>query len=763
MLRPGKNKEHGTDKKAKAAAAARAAAARSAGGGAQKGGAATQSRRSLAERLDVAGGREGAILFGLVFLVYATTLFPTVPGGDSGELMVEAYQFGQAHPPGYPLFTLAMGLWANYLFPVGRVAWRMNVLAGLFAAGAAGAIFLAVVEAVSGGRGRRVVLQAHETAAAACAAALFAFSPLIWMYATQAEVFSLNNLFVALFLYLTIRYYARRELTTALVGALVAGMGLTNQHTLVLYLVPSILFILYFGRTQLVYTATEHTHVVDGSRSYTYRPSVRLVHLGLCFLAGLSFYAYLPWASARVTKASWGDCSNVSGFLIHLLRQEYGTFQLHADDARNEDTVERLRYYMHDLAYVQSPLALATPLLAAVGLATAAVRRLPATGALAFAYGFYMVVFHALANLPLSDPLRYGVHQRFWMQPNVLVHIWLGIGLITVARAVGQRAVVAVAAALAVAQVALHYGEMDMSGNRVTELFARSAMDELPANSFAIMHGDTITNGPRYLHQVEQWRPDIVFWSGEMATYEWWKRHHHHYPGVTFPNEMYHPYRRDGFSVKDLLDANYARFRRRIFTCIGFKHDDPTPFDTYTELPFGACNLVVRKDDFPPFDEYYWASKRVMDQLAEQLLTADHASVFMRDTWEYHTVVRQIDRVVEYGLILAQYPVGPSYKDNTTVLDLGREQLELAVRSAERMAHVLPVERRVGTFRNLALMFYWHPDIFTNKPGAGELRRQAHKHFSTWLEMGKDLSSEIMSSRETIESAVAVLAQHGFA
>ena len=43
-------------------------------------------------------------------------------------------------------------------------------------------------------------------------------------------------------------------------------------------------------------------------------------------------------------------------------------------------------------------------------------------------YVFYFVVFHSLANLPLGEKLLFGVHQRFWMQPNVLFFSFCGIG-----------------------------------------------------------------------------------------------------------------------------------------------------------------------------------------------------------------------------------------------------------------------------------------------------------------------------------------------
>jgi len=35
-----------------------------------------------------------------------------------------------------------------------------------------------------------------------------------------------------------------------------------------------------------------------------------------------------------------------------------------------------------------------------------------------FAFTFYMLLFHYLSNLPLDQPLYFGVHMRFWMQAH---------------------------------------------------------------------------------------------------------------------------------------------------------------------------------------------------------------------------------------------------------------------------------------------------------------------------------------------------------
>lgn len=49
--------------------------------------------------------------------------------------------------------------------------------------------------------------------------------------------------------------------------------------------------------------------------------------------------------------------------------------------------------------------------------------------ALFMALAVYLIVFHWLSNMPLDDPLLFGVHARFWMQPNILVFVFCGVGI----------------------------------------------------------------------------------------------------------------------------------------------------------------------------------------------------------------------------------------------------------------------------------------------------------------------------------------------
>ena len=90
---------------------------------------------------------------GASFALYMATLFPRVPGGDSGELIAAAYQLGVGHPPGYPLFCIVEKIICSLLYFGERtsVAYRMNVGNAIIAACTTGMIYLTALPCVMDG------------------------------------------------------------------------------------------------------------------------------------------------------------------------------------------------------------------------------------------------------------------------------------------------------------------------------------------------------------------------------------------------------------------------------------------------------------------------------------------------------------------------------------------------------------------------------------------------------------------------------------
>jgi hypothetical protein len=170
-------------------------------------------------------------VFGLCLAVYVLTLAPGVLGGDSGEFQYIPYILGVAHPTGYPLYTLLGWLWAHGV-AVGDVAYRMNLLSAVLGASTAAVLYLIVHQLTS------------RHAPALLAAVLFAFSPTFWMQAIVAEVYTLHTAFVALVIYLLLRWEAAKpSARDLLLAAFVYGLSLTHHRVIIIFLPALALFV----------------------------------------------------------------------------------------------------------------------------------------------------------------------------------------------------------------------------------------------------------------------------------------------------------------------------------------------------------------------------------------------------------------------------------------------------------------------------------------------------------------------------------------
>ncbi|XP_027426250.1 transmembrane protein 260 isoform X6 [Zalophus californianus] len=343
------------------------------------------------------GLRGGVAVFAGVAAVFTLTLPPSVPGGDSGELITAAHELGVAHPPGYPLFTLVAKL-AIILFPFGSVAYRVNLLCGLFGAVAASLLFFTVFR-LSGSHAGGIL-----------AAGVFSFSRLTWQWSIAAEVFSLNNLFVGLLMALTVHFEeaatAKERSKIAKIGAFCCGLSLCNQHTIVLYVLCIIPWILF--------RLLKEKELSLGS----------LLKLSLYFSAGLLPYVYLPISSyLNQARWTWGDQTTFLGFLTHLLREEYGTFSL----AKSETGSSMSKILLSQVTSMRTQLSLNIQALAVwANICLARKNRQNPSLVWLFTGMFctYSLFFAWRANLDISKPLFMGVMMTYeWYLPKMAKHL----------------------------------------------------------------------------------------------------------------------------------------------------------------------------------------------------------------------------------------------------------------------------------------------------------------------------------------------------
>lgn len=428
---------------------------------------------------DVRGGRTLATL-ALVAIgaLYASTAARHVLGGDNGELVAVAFSNGVAHPPGYPLYVVVLGL-ARFV-PASSPAHAAALVTAVIATAS-----VALLAWAARGWGA-------TRGSALFAAALYAVTPLAWILGTHAEVFALN---VALAMGIVglagperTAPLGREDLRAFLL-ALLAGLGLSNHHTIVL-LAPIGLYAL-----------------VKSVRVARWR-GVALGAAGL----GLGLMPYLSLAARASSSSSvpaanvcqWGDPRGVSGVLHHFLRRDYGTFSLGISDA----TPEPLAH----VAALGKTLAVdlfGAPLLLLFVAYVVARRkpRSPAFGAwIALVASLVLAgpLFVARFNLP-THGLAVHITERFHLLPLALVAVMLAKAVDLVSerhRAFALVAVFVVRAVTARASVAEHH-------RPTIDNYVKNVLTLAPEHAILLHSGDDRVGGFLYARCALGLRPDV--------------------------------------------------------------------------------------------------------------------------------------------------------------------------------------------------------------------------------------------------------------
>lgn len=439
---------------------------------------------------------------------------------------------------------------------------------------------------------------------------LFAFTPLIWEYSVTAEVFALNNFLCSVILYLSINIYKLcfnlKQDNTAedasqiekfvLLGAFLSGLALSNQHTSLLhvsYLILSILGCLFYFKIPNTWRI--------------------IVKAGVCSLLGLAPYVYLFLASQNNPEGSWGDTSNISGLFRHILRAEYGTFRL-GGVVGNENWLERIILYLKfmskDTYYLVLPVVSIGVFLMIIpansknlgkfqgkniaatiakrektdkkgkkskedvipppssttneveesnGVSIAATKELSTIFLIVLClWLYYVFIWHCIfSNLPLSAPMPYGVHARFWMQPNIVFFVLFGVSLDTIITKVcGNTSslksfrekfeTIAVMGLLSL----LLFQRIPMNNRSelgwIIHKYGEATLKLIPTDSLLLSHTDIDLNSIRYLRvcegMTEKMQRNIHHFSTQMMPYEWFEKKQaphfkekFHMPDVHFP------------------------------------------------------------------------------------------------------------------------------------------------------------------------------------------------------------------------------------
>jgi len=170
-----------------------------------------------------------AIAGTLVFLLYLITLAPSVAMWDTGEYMASVKVLGLPHPPGNPFFMLLGKAFASLPIPASFAA-RINILAAISSAGAAGMWFLVTDRIVA----RWVAERWQRLTIAGLATLIGATAFTVWNQSVVNEkVYTVSLLFFAIVSWLIIQWMedpdAPRADRILILVAFLLGLGYSNH------------------------------------------------------------------------------------------------------------------------------------------------------------------------------------------------------------------------------------------------------------------------------------------------------------------------------------------------------------------------------------------------------------------------------------------------------------------------------------------------------------------------------------------------------
>lgn len=233
----------------------------------------------------------------LVLAVFYGMLLPLhIQGGDTAELVSASLHGLVPHPPGYPLFLEVQSIWRMF-FNFSTPFWSASFLSAIFGITSIGLMTIPL---------------RTKTIFILIPCLLLGLNQEFLESSILPDVFSLHALFISLIGYFTL--FSENQKKYFLIP-LFFFLSTSNHHTTI-FLSPVLILILLESRND---------------------KAVKRFVLGCLTGIVFSSYLYLALFQKKTTHPlSWGDISSFTSLLDHILRSDYGTFQLSSTKSGGE-------------------------------------------------------------------------------------------------------------------------------------------------------------------------------------------------------------------------------------------------------------------------------------------------------------------------------------------------------------------------------------------------------------------------------------------
>ncbi|MFH1824903.1 MAG: DUF2723 domain-containing protein [Candidatus Firestonebacteria bacterium] len=442
------------------------------------------------------------LIFIITFFVYLLTASPTVYVGDSGELISAAYVSGIPHPPGYPLFCM-LGKLFTY-FPLGTIAFRVNLVAAFFGSLTILILFLSL----------SAFFTFHYSQAKACdyqtsspinpapywyrvnwyaffASLFFAFSRAFWSQCLMAKgaLYIINVFFLILIIYFLVYWSFDRKKRYLCLASFFYGLCLTNHHISLGFFPAFIIFIF----------------LKDKSVFKNYKLLFKMFFL---FLLGLSLYLYLPLMASYYPLINNGNPVSLNGMLEHILRKQYGSL------SKNPHSLElafnQVKYSLL-LIIEQFPLwIICLPILGLIGIFKKFKELFVLTIIL-----FFTIIFGIVFGMNFDiTPVVLEVNKLFYIPLYLIIAIWLFFGVCKLCELIKLKffnyALLVFLILGVIILICNNYKFNDKSKNYLAYEYGVNTLKVCKENAVIFASEDTPLYQLAYLQFVEKVRPDVA-------------------------------------------------------------------------------------------------------------------------------------------------------------------------------------------------------------------------------------------------------------
>ena len=467
-----------------------------------------------------------AVFTGLfVFLIYLTTLAPSVVEIDSGELATVQATLGIAHPTGYPLFTLVGHLFSLLPLPFTKI-YTLNLLTAVWCSLAAGIFtytakiildnivvfqFQVKPETKSGGKNKAKKNSAADSnslselkkyLAAVFGGLMLAFSKTFWAQGTSVEVYSLHVFLMTLVIFFLIKAYIKqRSIDSAkLINewsyfAAALALAFSNHMTSILIL-PGIAYF-YFEKYRF------------GKAGFKQILFMLILFIPVLIL----FYSYLPIRASQNPVLNWGNPTDLARIFRHISGSQYRVWLFSSTAAAEK----QFAYFVNNLP--SEFLASSFIILVGIYYSFAHARKI-----------FYFLLITFAATVLYSINYNINDIDSYFLLAYIALAFFAVFGAVALMSVLkNQRYVYSLPASLIIlfigVQIFINYKNVDESNTYSFEDYTKAVINSVPKGGIIFSYEWDYLISPGYYFQfVEGFRPDVTIVDKELLRRSWYYR-----------------------------------------------------------------------------------------------------------------------------------------------------------------------------------------------------------------------------------------------